>query len=78
MEPQNKPREQEDLDREDLDRDEQKDTEGGGLLGGDDNSRLTSVLGANLNSSHTDEDGETESNSIGGALGTDTKFMNED
>jgi hypothetical protein len=74
MNPQDpKSREQEDLDRE-----EQETTEGGGILGGDDNSRLTSVLGVNLNSSHTDEDGETESNSLGGALGTDTQSMSED
>jgi hypothetical protein len=68
-----KPREQENLNKE-----EQKSTDGGGLLGGDDNSRLTSVLGVNLDSSHTDEDGDTESNSLGGALGTDTQSMSED
>jgi hypothetical protein len=74
MDPQQqKPREQEDLDRE-----EQKETEGGGILGGDGMSSLTSVAGVNLHSSHTDEDGETESSSLGGALGTDTQSVSED
>jgi hypothetical protein len=56
---------------------DQKATNGGGILGGDDNSSLTSSLGVNLHSSHTDEDGQTESNSFGGNIGSGTQSMND-
>jgi hypothetical protein len=60
-----------------LSKKDQKSTNGGGILGGDDSSSLTSTLGVNLNSSHTDEDGETESNSFGGKIGSNTQSMND-
>jgi len=56
---------------------DQKSTNGGGILGGDDSSSLTSALGVNLHSSHTDEDGQTESNSFGGNIGSGTQSMND-
>lgn len=40
---------------------EAKETNGGGLLGGDGQSTLTSITQGYLNVSHTDEDGDTNS-----------------
>jgi hypothetical protein len=60
-----------------LSKKDQKSTNGGGLLGGDDNSSLSSSLGVNLKSSHTDEDGQTESNNFGGNIGSNTQSMND-
>jgi hypothetical protein len=60
-----------------LSKKDQKATNGGGILGGDDNSSLSSALGVNLHSSRTDEDGETESNQFGGNIGSSTQSMND-
>jgi hypothetical protein len=51
-----------------MDRREQKSTNGGSLLG-DDNSTLTLAGGLGIHSSHTDDDGETESSSFGTNFG---------
>jgi len=40
---------------------EAKETNGGGLLGGDSHSSLTGITQGYLNVSHTDEDGDTNS-----------------
>jgi hypothetical protein len=61
-----------------LSKKDQKSTNGGGILGDDGSSSLTSSLGVNLHSSHTDEDGQTESNSFGGNIGSGTQSMNND
>lgn len=61
-----------------LSKKDQKKTNGGGILGDDGSSSLTSSLGVNLHSSHTDEDGQTESNSFGGNIGSGTNAINND
>ncbi len=54
-----------------LSKKDQKATNGGGIFGGDDSSSsLSSALGVKLHSSSTDEDGQTESNSFGGNIGS--------
>ncbi len=47
----------------DLNQDEQKNTNGGSLLGGDDNM-FKAVSQGYVNTSHTDDDGDTTSNNI--------------
>jgi len=46
---------------QELTENEAKETNGGGLLGGDGQSSLTSITQGYLNVSHTDDDGQTES-----------------
>ena len=57
---------------------EAKETNGGGLLGGDGMSSLTSVTQGYLNVSRTDEDGDTESFNTDFGTGSLLNSKNDD
>lgn len=59
---------------QELNQQEQKAINGGSLLGGDDNM-FKAVTQGYVNTSHTDEDGDTESNNI--SYGSGSMFQNE-
>jgi hypothetical protein len=61
---------------ENLNKDQQKETNGGGIF--DDMSSLTVAGQVGVHSSHTDDDGETESNNLGTNFGTGILSQNED
>jgi len=61
---------------EDLNKDQAQQTNGGGIF--DDMSSLVAVGQVGVNSSHTDDDGDTESNNFGTNFGTGILSQNED
>lgn len=63
---------------QDLSKEQQESTNGGGILGGDGTSALSTSLGINLHTSSTDDDGDTRSNSIGGDISSDSLLNNND
>jgi hypothetical protein len=61
---------------EELTRDQQQQTNGGGLFDG--MSSLVIEGAINVHTSHTDDDGQTESSSFGTNFGTGILSQNED
>ena len=55
---------------EELNNEELKSTDGGGLLGGNDNSRLTGIVQGGVGISQTDDNGDTESTNINFGTGS--------
>ncbi len=61
---------------QELNQQEQKNTNGGSLLGGDDNM-LKAVTQGYVHTSQTDEDGDTESNNLDFGSGSLLENMND-